>query len=72
MGRVCMVGLISPPLCLAHDLQILKWIIVCRCGKILPMNAKEREEYEAAVHQVEKRRLQHAKPIRAEAVERRE
>ena len=46
--------------------------IVCRCGKILPMNAKEREEYEAAVHQIEKRRLQHAKPIRAEAVERRE
>ena len=43
--------------------------IVCRCGKILPMNAKEREEYEAAVHQVEKRRLQHAKPAGDEAVE---
>ena len=47
--------------------------IVCRCGKsIISMNAKEREEYEAAVHQIEKRRLQHAKPIRVEAVERRE
>ena len=57
LGRVCMVGLISPPLCLAHDLQILKWIIVCRCGKILPMNETERREYVAVVREIEERRL---------------
>ena len=46
--------------------------IVCRCGKILPMNEKEREEYDIAVREIEKRSLQHAKPIGDEAVERRE
>ena len=71
-GRVRMVGLLSPPLCLAHDLQILKWIIVCRCGKILPMNEKERREYVAVVREIEERRLQYAKPSDGEAAEGRE
>ena len=35
--------------------------IVCRCGKILPMNAKEREEYNAAARQIEERQLEYAK-----------
>ena len=58
-----MVGLLSPPLCLAHDLQILKWIIVCRCGKILPMNEKERREYVAVVREIEERRLRVEKKL---------
>ena len=46
---------------------------ICRCGKsIIPMNEKEREEYDIAVREIEKRSLQHAKPIGDEAVERRE
>ena len=45
--------------------------IRCRCGKsIIPMNEKEREEYDIVVREIEKRSLQQAKPI--EAVERRE
>ena len=35
--------------------------IVCRCGKILPMNAKEREEYNAAVRRIGERQLEYAK-----------
>ena len=47
--------------------------IRCRCGKsIIPMNEKEREEYDIAVREIEKRSLQHAKPFGDEAVERRE
>ena len=45
--------------------------IRCRCGKsIIPMNEKEREEYDIAVREIETRSLQ--KPIGDEAVERRE
>ena len=43
---------------------------ICKCGKILPMNAKEREEYNAAARKIEERQLEYEKPI--EAVERRE
>ena len=47
--------------------------IRCRCGKsIIPINEKEREEYDIAVREIEKRSLQHAKPIGDEAVERRD
>ena len=41
---------------------------VCRCGgKILPMSAKEREEYDAIVREIEQR-LRTAKPTGDEAV----
>ena len=42
--------------------------IVCRCGKILPMNAKEREEYDAAARKIEEPRLEYAKSTGDEAV----
>jgi hypothetical protein len=45
---------------------------ICRCGKILPMNERERREYDDFVREIEKRRLQHAKPSGDEAVEGRE
>ena len=44
--------------------------VICRCGKsIVPMVAKEREEYEAAVRQVEKRGVQAAVPAEEKIVE---
>ena len=39
-----------------------------RCGKILPMNEKERREYDAVVREIEERRLQYAKSTSDEAV----
>ena len=45
---------------------------ICRCGKILPMNEKERREYDAVVREIEERRLQYAKPSDGEAAEGRE
>ena len=41
---------------------------ICRCGKILPMNEKERREYDAVVREIEERRLQYAKSTSDEAV----
>ena len=36
--------------------------IVCRCGKsIISMNAKERDEYNAAARKIEERQLEYAK-----------
>ena len=46
--------------------------IVCRCGKILPMNANEREEYDAAVRKIEERQLEYANLTGDDAVERRD
>ena len=44
--------------------------VICRCGKsIVPMDAKEREEYEAAVCQIEKRSVQAAVPAEGKIVE---
>ena len=42
--------------------------IVCRCGKILPMSAKEREDYDAAVRKIGEPRLEYAKSTGDEAV----
>ena len=43
--------------------------IVCRCGKILPMNAKEREEHNAAVRKIGERQLEYAKSTGDESKE---
>ena len=56
-----------------HKFQIeIEPQIVCRCGKILPMNAKEREVYDSAVRKIEERQLEYAKLTGDDAVERRD
>ena len=42
---------------------------ICKCGKILPMNAKEREEYNAAARKIEEGQLEYAKLIGDESQE---
>ena len=37
--------------------------IVCKCGKIMPMSAKERESYDAVVREIEERRLRAEKRL---------
>ena len=44
--------------------------IICRCGKsIVPIDAKEREEYEAAVRHIVERGVQAARPTEENIVE---